>query len=122
MTWWLLLALAAAVSRPYHHTTVDEMKTVRRTHVQVTGLVTLVAVEADGDLHVRLADPHGHFIVAEIPFGAPLNTADTRAQLRQVLRNGGAITVFGIRRFDDDHGHGWWEVHPVERLELVPGK
>jgi hypothetical protein len=95
------------------------MKTVRRTHVRVTGRVTLVRPEADGDLHIRLSDAHDHFIVAEITNDSPLNTAAERSRLRQAERDGRSITVCGIRRFDDDHGHGWWEVHPIERLEYI---
>ena len=101
---WFLLALLT-VSRPYHHETVDSMRTSRRTHVQVAGTVTLVRREADGDIHVRVSDQHGHWIVAEIVPYHPL----VRPRLGQ------AIVVLGIRRFDNENGHGWPEVHPVEQ-------
>jgi hypothetical protein len=107
----ILILLALALSRPYHVETVDSLKLSRHTHVQVAGTVTLVRHEADGDVHIRVSDEHGHFIVAEIipliPLAAP--------------KVGQGIAVFGIRREDNERGHGWSEVHPVERwLEAVP--
>jgi hypothetical protein len=101
----LLLALALEFSRPYHHETVDSLKTSTHTHVQVVGTVTLVKREADGDWHIRLSDEHGHFVVAEIIPAMPMAPP----------RMGQAIVVFGIRREDNERGHGWMEVHPVEK-------
>lgn len=105
----IALLLALALSRPYHHATIDEMPSVHRTHVQVVGRVVSLRIEPDGDLHIKVVDPHGHFVIAEIPYGSPLE--------RPVV--GTSIVVFGIRRFDDDYGHGFWEVHPVERWILA---
>jgi hypothetical protein len=80
---------------------------VQQTHVQVTGKVTLVKKEADGDLHIRISDGSS-FIVAEciplIPCARP--------------KVGQTITVRGISRYDAEHG--WWEVHPVEELKVGP--
>ena len=103
------LLLGLAISRPYHHETVDSLARSRRTHVQVAGTVTLVRLEADGDIHIRVSDAHGHFIVAEIIPAMPLPPP----------RKGQAVVVFGIRRADNEAGHGWAEVHPVERIELA---
>jgi hypothetical protein len=72
--------------------------------VQVTGKVTLVRHEADGDLHIRIEDG-GAFIVAEcipkLPCAAP--------------KVGDTVTVTGISRFDGEHK--WQEIHPVETLK-----
>jgi len=105
----LWLALAAVV-RLYHPETIDSMATSRHTHVRVSGVVTLVKREADGDVHIRLDDKHGHFIVAEIVPYHPLPRP----------RFGQHIEVSGIRRFDDEYGHGWWEIHVLEQWRVVP--
>lgn len=107
----IALVLALVVSRPFHHETVDSLTRSRHTHVQVAGTVTLVRTEADGDVHFRVSDAHGHFIVCEIVPYHPLERP----------RIGQAVVVFGIRRADNEAGHGWAEVHPVERwIEAVP--
>jgi hypothetical protein len=79
--------------------------TVKATHVAVTGTVTLVRHETDGDLHIRLNDGAA-FIVAEcipeLPCVAP--------------KMGQRVQVRGISRFDAEHG--WYEVHPVEAIAV----
>lgn len=108
MTWWLFL-LAIVVSRPYHHETVDSMVRSRHTHVQVAGTVTLVRREADGDIHFRISDDKGRFVVCEI-----IPAISMAAPLK-----GQAVVVFGIRRVDTEHG--WPEIHPVEKwIEATP--
>ena len=107
-----LVAIAPPRERPrlYHPETIDSIAASRHTHVSVTGRVTLVRHEADGDVHIRLTDEHGHFIVAEIVPYHPLAAPGL----------GTIITVKGIRREDNEAGHGWWEVHPVEQWDEAP--
>jgi len=99
---WLLLALSLQ-SRYYWPVNVDTLAShgTPHTHVSVSGLVTLVRREADGDLHIKLVG-HTGFVVAEcvpkLPCRAP--------------RVGERVTVKGISRHDGEHN--WWEVHPVE--------
>lgn len=104
----LAAVLALALSRPYHLETVDSLRASRHTHVQVAGVVTLVRHERDGDWHLVLRDVHGHFVVAEIVPYHPLP--------RPLV--GQRIVVFGIRRIDNEAGHGWPEIHPVEKWEV----
>lgn len=109
-----LLLFALQFHRPYHVETVASMARSTHTHVEVTGKVTLVRKEADGDWHLRISDGL-RFIVAEIiptlqplPFTMALPTV------------GACVRVRGIRRVDNEAGHGWLEIHPVEELEIVP--
>lgn len=89
----------------YHAIAVADFARKRLTHVCTHGIVTLKKREADGDIHLRVSDGDA-FIVAEIipqlPLPAP-KLHDT-------------VEVCGTRRYDDAPGHGWWEVHPVERV------
>lgn len=102
--------MLAAFTRHYYIETVDSIRVSHHTHVQVAGVVSMVKREADGDWHIRVSDPHGHFVVAEIIPGIPMAPP----------RMGQGVVVFGIRRDDNERGHGWAEVHPVERwMEAV---
>lgn len=103
--------LVLAFVRPYHVETVASLGRSRHTHVQVAGTVSLVTREADGDWHIRVSDDTGRFIVAEIIPALPMAPP----------RLGQGIVVFGIRRLDTERGHGWSEVHPVEKwIEAIP--
>ena|SRR5204863_3646859 len=95
--------LLALLTRPYHPVTIAQLSqgSVVFTHVAVTGTVTLVKSETDGDLHIRLTEGT-QFIVAECIPKLPCS----RPSL------GRRITVKGISRYDKEHV--WWEVHPVE--------
>ncbi len=95
-----------------HYTPVvpSKMANNRRTHVEVTGRVTEVSEQADGDIHLRLEDSHG-FVIAECIPSLP----DVRRRCAALL-TGGTVTVRGISRYDFEHN--WWEVHPV--LEVIP--
>ena len=75
------------------------------THVRVTGKVTLVKHEGDGDTHIVLSDGKS-FVVAECIPKLPC----------QEPKVGDTITVEGISRFDGEHK--WAEVHPVETIEV----
>ncbi len=105
-----LAAAQQTFSRTYWPVSVDSLaigQTVH-THVVVTGRVTLLRHEADGDTHLKLVGRTG-FIVAECIPALPC------AFLPKV---GQRVTVYGISRRDVEHG--WYEVHPIERLERLP--
>ena len=89
--------------RTYWPISVDSLATgkVLRTHVEVTGLVTLVRHESDGDMHIKLVGKTG-FIVAECVPELPC----------RLPKVGERITVRGINRWDGEHK--WAEVHVVE--------
>lgn len=104
----LLIACASAQApekREYFPVPVAKMPANHHTHVQVTGKVTLVRKEGDGDTHIRLEDG-GAFIVAECIPKLPC----------QVPKVGQTVTVKGISRFDGEHK--WTECHPVEELTI----
>jgi hypothetical protein len=101
----IVLLLFLFSVRPYHKVTIAQMATTAYTHVEVTGKVTLVRTEDDGDTHIRLTDGK-NFVVAEcIPV----------LRCPRVPKVGETITVRGISRFDKEHG--WYEIHPVETLK-----
>lgn len=103
----LLWTVAMAETRHYFRVEPSAMAQNFHTHVEVTGRVTLSKREGDGDWHMRLEDAKG-FITAEcipeIPCPHP--------------KVGQCVRVRGLSRFDDEHK--WYEVHPVEKLEVVP--
>lgn len=92
--------IEAREGRIYHKVPLAQLADTRFTHVRVCGLVTLVKVEADHDIHVRLSDA-ARFVVAEIIPDMPLPAP----------RKGQRICVDGISRYDK--AHGWYEIHPV---------
>lgn len=93
--------------RTYHKVSIAGLARSRWTHVQVEGLAAYVRRQADGDVHIRIEDGAGAFVVAEVVPWRPVAT----------VRKGDRIRVFGIARWDT--GHGWAEVHPVEHLEIL---
>jgi len=105
MHYTLAALILATTVRLFHDETVTSLAVSRHTHVRVTGRVTLVKKEADGGIHFRLADDEGHFIVCEIVPYHPL----------QAPKLGQMVTVEGIHRYDNEVGHGFHELHPVEQ-------
>lgn len=103
---WLLILLAQTPGRHYWPVTVDQLASgaVAHTHVKVTGLVTLVRRETDGDVHIKLVGAT-KFIVAECIPSLPC----------KLPKVGQHVTVIGISRLDGEHK--WWEVHPVEGIQ-----
>lgn len=97
--------------RQYHEVAIAEFATATHTHVRTTGVVAYVRREADGDVHLRIEDG-GAFIVAEIIPELPMT----------VPRRGEYVMVGGIRRYDDELGHGWYEIHPVEAIEIFASR
>lgn len=106
----LLLLGHADAGRVYHKVAIAMLARSSWTHVEVEGRVTLVRDEADGDVHIRLADPQGRWMVAEVIPLIPL----PRPAVGQHVR------VRGIRRWDSRHR--WVECHPVETIELLASR
>lgn len=109
----IVLSLAAVPARLYHPVTIQDLAAgkVRHTHVEVSGFVTYQTMEVDGDRHVRICDSpkvrsmnRVHCVVGEClpwrPCPAPKIGENVKAR--------------GIRRHDDENGHKWEEVHPLE--------
>lgn len=109
-----LLAPAVDAQDTYRTVTLAEVATTLRTHVCTVGPVVYVRKQADGDIHVTLADPHAKVvaeIIPQIPLPAP--------------RKGQRIKVCGVTRIDKWHRTaqypaGWPELHPVTSWELAP--
>jgi hypothetical protein len=85
-----------------------------RTHAAVSGFVTQVRKEENGDTNTRICDnpkvegmDRAHCFVAKCIPRLPC----------EVPRIGKPTTVSGITRYDAEVGHHWWEIHPVERVE-----
>lgn len=121
MLLWVPLVLFAAEEpgRPYHVVALKDLALgkVRQTHVHVEGWVTYVKKEADGDLHIRVCeDPkipdmqRADCVVCECIPELPCEKPAI----------GSKVSVEGISRFDKENGHKWWEVHPIEKLEVMP--
>jgi hypothetical protein len=97
-TYWIVDPAVFATSGSVH------------THVAVTGFVNYVACEDDGDLHVRIVPSQGAtspFFISECIPSLPC----TRPA------NGAHVAVKGITRRDLEHN--WWEIHPVESIDVV---
>lgn len=117
----MMFMMAAAIL--WHVVAIADMPKNKHTHVEVTGYVTRVRLEQDGDLHVRICDSpkvkgmdRKHCVVGELiesnPVklpGFPYNTGDL-------------IQMRGISRFDYEGNHNWWEVHPVVEMRKVPAR
>lgn len=97
--------------RPYWSVTVAQLAAgaVAHTHVELRGRVDYVGHEDDGDLHVRVVDSTGAFIVAECIPALPCRRS---TGVPWVPRVGDQVTLYGITRHDPEHN--WWELHPVE--------
>ena len=78
-----------------------------RPRAKITGTVTLVKSEEDGDIHFRVENG-GEFIICEITPPLPL----PRPKVGQ------KVTVWGIVRYDGQHK--WHEIHPVEGWQEFP--
>lgn len=117
--------IAQEGSRSYHKYAIAEITAENPanwkhplTHVEIDGWVTYEKKEGDGDEHLRICDAASvtkmdarHCIVAECIPELPCAS----------VRKGQHVDVRGIARYDAENpGHHWWEVHPVEKLEILP--
>jgi hypothetical protein len=94
--------------RTYHHVAIADFPRTKHTHVCTEGVVTLKRREEDGDAHLRVSASRSVFIVAEAIPQIPVT----------LPRVGDRVEVCGISRYDK--AHLWFEVHPVERIRVLP--
>ena len=102
----LLLALLFQYADGFHTIPLEELATTRWPHVCVSGPVTYVRKQSDGDYHITLDNGKGKGVLEIIP-QIPL----------EIPRKGDIIMVCGISRFD--RHHNWGEVHPVTSIAFV---
>ena len=83
-------------------------------HAAVSGFVTQVSKENDGDTDIRICEnpkiegmDRARCIVAKCIPKIPCD----------VPQVGKPITVKGITRYDAKVGTHWWEIHPIEEIE-----
>jgi hypothetical protein len=83
-------------------------------HAAVSGFVTHVSKENDGDTDILICEnpkiegmDRGHCIVAKCIAKIPCDSPQV----------GRPITVKGITRYEAKVGTHWWEIHPVEEIE-----
>ncbi len=92
--------------RQYFKVAIADMPLNHYTHVEITGEVKSRIVEKDGDTHLQISDG-SNFIVAECIPKLPCSVIPNVGQ---------TITVRGISRYDRENR--WYEVHPVEEIEV----
>lgn len=94
------------VQRLYHKVTLEGVAQLTEGHAEVCGLVTYVKKQSDGDWHITLDNGKTKVvleIIPKLPLKVPNKNDKVRAQ--------------GIVRFDKHHK--WYEIHPVESIEVV---
>jgi|SRR5213592_872114 len=99
-----IVILLLALSRPYFPVDICQLDSTNHTHVQVTGKVTKIHTEADGDIHIRVVN-QGCFVILEIIPSLPMISP----------KRGDTIIARGILRYDKQHK--WYELHPVESIK-----
>jgi len=108
-----LKTLAAADWQEFQPVSISGIESNTKPHVVAEGYVSEVRFDdKDGDLTFRLVDDlnaQDRFIVCEII--EPL-----RLQPPTV---GSRVRVYGVSRYDGEHNHNWYEVHPVLNIEVV---
>jgi len=106
----VILLVLLLLTRTYHVVAIRDLPTSLRTHVAITGRVTSVRHEADGDWHIWVSDGRVKIVVEIIPL-IPV----------PVPRVGACVQVRGIRRIDAERGHAHRvEIHPAEQLLVMP--
>ncbi|HXM93468.1 MAG TPA: hypothetical protein VOA64_04315 [Candidatus Dormibacteraeota bacterium] len=85
-----------------------------RTHIAVSGFVTQVTKEDDGDMDIRICEnpkvdgmDRARCVVAKCIPKLPCDAPPI----------GKPITVKGISRYDAKAGNHFWEIHPVEQID-----
>jgi hypothetical protein len=97
----------------FHPVRISDIESNTKPHVVAEGYVSEVRVnDEDGDLSFRLVDNLGEqerFIVCEIIDPIRLKPPAVGSRVR----------VYGVSRYDGEHDHNWYEVHPVLNIEVV---
>ncbi|HEY9230685.1 MAG TPA: hypothetical protein VIS78_01025 [Blastocatellia bacterium] len=106
-------SLAAADWREFQPVRIGDIESNTKPHVVAEGYVSEVRIDdKDGDLTFKLVDnlnAQDRFIVCEI-------IEPIRLQPPAV---GSRVRVYGVSRYDGEHDHNWYEVHPVLNIEVV---
>jgi len=98
----ILLALLLFGEAPnYHHIAIKDIPRFLYPRACVVGLVGRVREEADNDIHFRVSDTAGRFVVAEIIEQIPLPRP----------KQGQRIEACGGVRYDK--AHRWYELWPL---------
>lgn len=92
--------------RHYFQVAIADMPINHYTHVEITGKVQSCRPELDGDTHIQISDG-AKFIIAECIPKLPCSV---------LPKVGQTVTVRGISRYDRENR--WYEVHPVEDIEI----
>jgi hypothetical protein len=109
----LLTSFAVPETRYHHPIDIAQLATIGPTwtHVGTVGWVRSIRHEADGDTHLKICDGTNKWcFYAEL---VPYKKIDVSK-----IRLGDQVIVKGISRYDRQHK--WWEIHPVENIEVVP--
>lgn len=97
----------------FHPVSIDDIERNTKPHVVAEGYVSELRVnDEDGDLSFKLVDHLGEqerFIVCEIIDPIRLKPPTVGSRVR----------VYGVSRYDGEHDHNWYEVHPVLNIEVV---
>ncbi|MFL6215383.1 MAG: zf-HC2 domain-containing protein [Blastocatellia bacterium] len=97
----------------FHPVSISNIERNTKPHVVAEGYVSEVRVnDEDGDLSFKLVDRLGEqerFIVCEIIDPIRLKPPAVGSRVR----------VYGVSRYDGEHDHNWYEVHPVLNIEVV---
>jgi Anti-sigma-K factor rskA. len=108
-----LKSLEAVDWDEFHPVRISDIESNTKPHVVAEGYVSEVRVnDEDGDLSFRLVDNLGEqerFIVCEIIDPIRLKPPAVGSRVR----------VYGVSRYDGEHDHNWYEVHPVLNIEVV---
>ena len=112
---WLSAHGQTTETRHYFPVAPSAMAANHHTHVEVAGRVTLSKREGDGDWHMRLIDETTRNWKERIPFVVAECIPELPCLHPKV---GQCVKVRGISRLDGEHK--WPEVHPVEKLEVMP--
>jgi hypothetical protein len=108
-----LKSFEAADWREFHPVHISDIESNTKPHVVAEGYVSEVRFDdKDGDLTFRLVDNLGEqerFIVCEIIDPIRLKPPAVGSRVR----------VYGVSRYDGEHDHNWYEVHPVLNIEVV---
>jgi len=92
--------------RQYFKVVIADMPANHYTHVEITGTVKSLKLERDGDTHIQVSDG-ATFIIAECIPKLPCSVIPDVGQ---------TVIIRGISRYDRENH--WYEVHPVEEIEV----
>ena len=92
--------------RQYFKVAIGDMPSNHYTHVEITGKVQSTNPEKDGDTHIQVSDGTD-FVIAECIPKLPCSVIPDVGQ---------TVVIRGISRYDRENH--WYEVHPVEEIEI----